>query len=317
MQTVRLGRTGLIVSAAGLGSGGTRRLGQAQGATRERSIALVRQALDAGVTLLDTAPIYGTEEIIGAAIKGRRDEVVISTKVLATEDSRSSTPIDTVELERRVDESLARLGIEIIDILHLHGVTADQYDYSCRVLLPALLHMREKGKIRFTGVTERFYSDPRHEMLARAVRDAAFDVIMVGYNFVNQTAASTVLPEAKRRDIGTLCMYAVRGPLAKLETANALVHKVIATGEVDPSTVDVENPLGFLLERGVASTLTEAAYRFCRHTPGVDVVMTGTGSVEHLQENLRAIQMPALPEPVRARLFEMFRNVVSETTEPG
>lgn len=314
METIALGRTGLVVSVASLGAGGNRRLGQSQGATRESSIALVRAALDEGVTLLDTAAIYGTEEIVGAAMKGRRDEVVVSTKVLITAEPTSNALVDAGELVRRVDDCLARLDIETIDILHLHGVTLDQYDYSCEELLPALLRLREQGKIRFTGITERFYVDTRHEMLARAVADAVFDVIMVGFNLVNQTARP-ILEQAKLAGIGTLCMYAVRGPLAKLDTANQLVRLAIERGEVDESAVDTANPLGFLVDAGVAGSLSEAAYRFCRHTRGVDVVMTGTSNVEHLKQNLRAIQMPPLPPAVVERLHSIFANVVSQTGE--
>jgi L-galactose dehydrogenase len=314
VQTVTLGRTGLVVSVAALGAGGKRRLGQSQGASRESSIALVRSALDAGVTLLDTAAVYGTEEIVGAAIKDRRDEIVVSTKVLITDDPSSNVVIDAAELERRVDGCLARLDVETIDILHLHGVTLEHYDYSCQELLPAMLRMRERGKIRFAGVTERFSTDMRHEMLARAVVDAPFDVVMVGYNLVNQTARP-LLRQAKDRNIGTLCMYVVRGPLANLETANELVRKIIERGEVDARAVDAASPLGFLLDPGVAGSLSEAAYRFCRHTPGVDVVMTGTGNVAHLQQNLQAIQLPPLPAAVSERLQDIFANVVTETAE--
>lgn len=315
MQTVRLGRTGLTVSVAALGAGGKSRLGQSQGASRENSIALVQSALDQGVTFLDTAANYGTEEIVGAAIKGRRDGVVVSTKVLITKDFSSPVLIDAAELEHRIDGCLSRLGIEAIDILHLHGVTNEQYEYSCREMLPALLRMRDAGKIRFTGITERFNIDTRHEMLSRAVADALFDVIMVGFNFINQTAQTRVLPEAKKHDIGTLCMFAVRGPLAKLETANALVQKLVETSEVDPKDVDTANPLGFLIEPGTAGSVSEAAYRFCRHTLGMDVVITGTGSIDHLKENLQAIQMPPLPQTARERLTRIFGNVVTETAE--
>jgi aryl-alcohol dehydrogenase-like predicted oxidoreductase len=154
MQTGRLGRTGLTVSVAALGAGGKNRLGQSRGATPESSIALVQSALDAGVTLLDTAAVYGTEELVGAAIKGRRDEVIVSTKGLIAEDLSSPVLIDAAEFVRRVDGCLSRLDIETIDILHLHGVTAEQYEHSCSEMLPALVRLREAGKIRFTGITE-------------------------------------------------------------------------------------------------------------------------------------------------------------------
>src|SRR5512145_977436 len=81
MHYTALGRTGLKVSVAGLGTGGNSRIGQGTGLTEAQSVALVQAALDLGVNFIDTAAIYGTEGIVGKAIKGRaRSSVVISTK---------------------------------------------------------------------------------------------------------------------------------------------------------------------------------------------------------------------------------------------
>jgi aryl-alcohol dehydrogenase-like predicted oxidoreductase len=316
VQTVTLGRTGLKVSVAALGAGGKSRLGQSQGASFDHSVRIVKQALDAGVTLIDTAQVYGTEEIVGAAIKGRRDGLVISTKVPPTGEMSSKELIGPAEFTRRVEACLARLGTDVIDILHLHGVVLQQYDHCRDVLLPAIHRLREQGKVRFSALSEHFNTEPGHDTLLQACAEAHFDVVMVGYNFVNQTAARKLLPLATKNGIGTLCMFAVRGPLARLETANALVEKLIGTGEVDPTSVDRGNPLGFLVEAGVAATVGEAAYRFCRHAPGIDVVITGTGSERHLAENLAAIAGPKLPAGVIERLGEIFGKVVSETGEP-
>ena len=78
MDQIVLGRTGLEIGVAGLGCGGHSRLGQATGATEEESVALVRRALDLGVTYIDTDRAYGTEEIVGRAVEGRRHEVVVT-----------------------------------------------------------------------------------------------------------------------------------------------------------------------------------------------------------------------------------------------
>lgn len=314
MQTTKLGRTGLEVSVMALGAGGKSRLGQKQGASVADSVALVKRALDEGVTLLDTASAYETEEIVGEAIAGRRDGLVISTKELIVSRFGQTDLIDAAELTQRVEASLKRLRIDCVDILHLHGVRPAQYGYAVEVLLPALRRLREAGKIRFTGITEHFVVDNTHNMLDAATRDGLFDVVMVGFNFVNQTALAKVLPQAKAKGVGTLCMYAVRGPLAWPETAKALVLKLVEAGEVDRADIDMDDPLGFL--RDVAPTLSEAAYRFCRHTPGLDVVIAGTGKQKHLIENIASINGPPLPRDVQERLTHIFRNAKSETGEP-
>ena len=81
MEYVTLGRTGLKVSVAGLGCGGFSRLGLGTGKSTAEAVVLIRQALDLGVDLLDTAAVYGTEEVVGEAIKHvPREDVVIATK---------------------------------------------------------------------------------------------------------------------------------------------------------------------------------------------------------------------------------------------
>src|SRR5258705_1321506 len=81
MEYVTLGRTGLRVSIAGLGCGGFSRLGLGTGKSEAEAIALIREALDLGINLLDTAAVYGTESVVGRAIKSvPRDSVVIATK---------------------------------------------------------------------------------------------------------------------------------------------------------------------------------------------------------------------------------------------
>ena len=93
MEYVTLGRTGLRVSVAGLGCGGFSQLGLAQGKTEDDAIAIIRQAVDLGVNLFDTAAAYGTEAVLGRAIKSvRREEVVITTKAPFSFSSPHSTP---------------------------------------------------------------------------------------------------------------------------------------------------------------------------------------------------------------------------------
>jgi Predicted oxidoreductases (related to aryl-alcohol dehydrogenases) len=320
MDRVRLGRTGIEVGIAALGAGGKSKLGQTSGASFEHSVALVQGAIDAGVTLIDTAAAYGTEPIIGAAVKGRRDKVVISTKEMVYEDGTSPTGTDhlisAAELRRRLEASLKALGTDYVDLFHLHGIMPAQYAHCREVLVPEVVRFREEGLIRAACITERFLLDPKHTMLAEALKDDVFDVVMCGYNYLNQTASQSILPEAKARDIGTLCMYAVRGPLGRPEAVRALVATLIERGEIDAADVDPDNPLGFVTDSGAAASLTEAAYRFCRHTPGIDVVVTGTGNPHHLAENLRAINAGPLPEDVTARLRKIFARVWSETGEP-
>jgi aryl-alcohol dehydrogenase-like predicted oxidoreductase len=318
MDKARLGRTGLDVSAACLGTGGHSRLGLRRGASFDESLAIVAAAIDNGITIVDTAGTYGTEEIVGAAVAGRRDSIVISSKNHMVRDQETFYENEYVsgpEFEARVEASLRRLGTDYVDVMYVHGVTADQYGYCVDEIAPVLMRLRDQGKVRYTGISERFSTEPRHDMLNLALRDGYFDVIMVGLNLVNHTAVRNLLPLAKKNDIGVQCMYAVRGKLATPEGVRDLVVEAVAAGEVDPSTVDLDDPLGFLVRTGAARSVVDACYRFARHTPGVDTVLTGTGSIDHLLDNIRSINSAPLNAETIARLNHAFSRVESVTGE--
>jgi L-galactose dehydrogenase len=308
MQTVRLGRTGAEVSVAGLGCGGASRLGMAAGADVEQAASVVRRAIELGVTFIDTARNYGTEEAVGLGIRGRRDEVFLSTKSSAGRGERMFT---AAELSESLDGSLRRLGADHVDVFHLHGITPSQYGYCAEVLVPEMKRQQAAGKIRFVGATEQFGGDTGHKMLARALPDDHFDVIMVGFNLLNPSARTRVFPETLKHAVGTLIMFAVRRSLSQPGALQEVVAGLIERGEVDAGKIDAADPLGFLRERADVGSLTEAAYRFCRHEPGAEVILTGTGNVEHLEANLAAIQGPPLPPEIVERLRGLFGAVDS------
>jgi aryl-alcohol dehydrogenase-like predicted oxidoreductase len=307
MDCVTLGRTGLQASVLGLGGGGHSQLGRRTGAPQSASVALVRRALDLGVTFIDTAEAYGTEGLIGEALQGgRRTGVVLSTKKSMTDGDRLITAAD---LRRGLEASLTRLRTDYVDVYHLHGVSADQYDYALAELVPALQALRDTGKLRFLGITEPFIDDTSHAMMARAVRDDCWDVVMVGFNLLNQSARERVFAETRRRGTGVLCMFAVRDALSRPAKLRQTVADLLQQGLIDPAAVNLQDPLDFVLQVEGVTSLPDAAYRFCRAEPGIDVVLSGTGSVEHLEQNVASILRPPLPEEVRRRLAETFARV--------
>ena len=74
-----------------------------------------------------------------------------------------------------------------------------------------------------------------------------------------------------------------------------MLAKLIEAGQIDRDAVDLDNPLGFLTAPGVATSLAEAGYRFCRYEPGTDVILSGTGNLAHLDDNARSLAQPPLP----------------------
>ncbi|KQZ15640.1 hypothetical protein ASD44_17475 [Mesorhizobium sp. Root554] len=319
METTTLGRTGLQVSVVALGAGGHSRLGLRTGATETQAADLVRAAVDRGITIVDTAPVYGTETAVGAGLARLRDGVVVSSKIRPTVPGSSYESSDFIApamVRDSVEASLKALRTDRLDILHLHGVRPHQYEYCLNHLAPEMLRLRDEGKIRFLGITEGFGVDTEREVMRRAVHDSVWDVLMMGYNFVNPSAAELILPAARSNRLGVMCMYAVRGALAHSDSLNILVDRLIEQGEIDPEQLDRKAPFGFLLGGGVAHSLTEAAYRFCRHTPGIEVVMTGTGNLTHLEQNIKSICGKPLPASVVQRLGDIFRHVRTATGDP-
>jgi aryl-alcohol dehydrogenase-like predicted oxidoreductase len=308
MQTVRLGRTNEQVSVVGLGCGGASRLGMARGADIHQAAGIVRRAIELGVTFIDTARAYGTEEAVGEGIRGRRDEVFLSTKMSPGRGERLTS---AVELSQALDESLVKLGTDRVDVYHLHGVSLGQYDHCVEVLLPELRRQRAAGKIRFLGITEAFGADTNHEMLSRALPDNHFDVVMTGFNLLNPSARARVFPLTLAHDVGTLIMFAVRRALSDPAALREVVAGLVERGEVDTSRIAMADPLDFPRDLEGVLSLVEAAYRFCRHEPGAQVVLTGTGDVAHLETNIAAIQAPPLPDDLLSRLRDLFGAVDS------
>lgn len=309
MEYTILGRTGFRVSVAGLGCGGHSRLGQATGKSEQESIAVVRQALDLGINLIDTAEVYGTESIVGKALEGvSRDQVVIATKKLPPSPDH---PDPVGELQRGLEQSLRRLRTDYVDIYFLHGVRPEQYAYAYDAFVPVLQRMREEGKIRAVGITEAFSLDPQHRTLQQAVKADCWDVMMVGFSLLNPSARTRVLPHTQRKNIGVLDMFAVRRALSQPAALKALLTDLQRTGQLAPGAYDENDPLGFLTENGKAATLPEAAYRFCRYEPGIHTVLTGTGNVAHLQDNIVSLLKPPLTQTDLERLHRIFGNVDS------
>ncbi|MDQ5850566.1 MAG: aldo/keto reductase [Chloroflexota bacterium] len=307
MEYVRLGRTGLQASVLGLGGGGHSRLGQRHGASATDSAAIVRRAVELGVNFVDTAEAYGTEPFVGEALRDtRREDIIVSTKKSITSGERLIT---AAELTRGLEDSLSRLQMEYVDIYHLHGVRAGQYDHAVAELVPAMLALRDQGKIRFLGITEAFGVDTGHAMMSRAARDDTWDVVMVGFNMLNQSARERVLAETLRRDTGVLCMFAVRDALSRPDKLRQTIAELVEQGLIERDAIDIQDPLGFVTREAEAGSLPEAAYRFCRAEPGIHVVLSGTGNPQHLEENIASILKPPLPANVRERLITLFARV--------
>ncbi len=308
MDYVRFGRTELNVSVMGLGCGGPSRIGQSAAKSRTESVGIVRAALDAGVNFLDTAEAYGTEPIVGEALSNvDRSTVVISTKKSYRRE------ISPALLSAGLEQSLTRLQTDYVDIYNIHGLSPADYPMIRDQILPTLQDLRDQGKIRFIGVSEMFNEDLEHDMLVASLPEDVWDVVMVGFNILNQTARERVFAATRQHDVAVQIMFAVRRALSNPDKLRESLGYLIEQGQLEAGEIDLADPLGFAIEKSDASSLTEVAYRFCRYEPGVDVVLSGTGNPDHLQDNIAALCQPPLPDEVTARLRRIFRHCSAVT----
>lgn len=301
MDYVTLGKSGLKSSVIGLGGGSSSRFGLVKGGTKANAIDLIHTALDLGITFFDGAGIAGgVDEILAEGLKGRRQQVVLSTKVHLGPDplisasrraNRASSWIarrlglvcSTVTIRERVELTLRALRTDRIDLLSLHAVTPGQYPSALERVLPELQRMKHEGKLRAIGITEGFLSDPEHKMLSAAAGAAKFDAIMAGFNLLNSSAAESVLPRAKASGVGTIGMFALRG-----------LSSWSATDEMRKA----------LNDSGI-TCLSDLAYRYSRYQAGLDVVLTGTGDPEHLKQNVASVMEGPVPNFVLERLRKL------------
>jgi aryl-alcohol dehydrogenase-like predicted oxidoreductase len=204
LPTRQLGATGLEVPILGLGGF---HLGQAGSAASARS--LVDAALDEGIRFFDTAESYQSgvsERWLGAALRGRRDRVVLMSKTFAyPERTRASA-------RRHLEGSLARLGVDFLDIWQLHSVrsVADvDRAFGPGGAMEYLQEARAKGLVRFLGVTGHANPDANRRALEYWDRGLRFDVMQMPINPIDyhqQSFQRIVLPELVRRQVGVIAM---------------------------------------------------------------------------------------------------------------
>jgi L-galactose dehydrogenase len=280
MRYNRLGQTDLQVSAVSLG---TSPIGDMFGPVEEAdSLALIRRAVDAGINLFDTAPFYGgglAERRLGAALKGRRDSVAISTKV-----GRYSTGEFDFSPERiraSVHSSLELLQTDYLDILHLHDIEYAPLDTIFGGAYQELIRLRDEGKCRYIGMTA--YS---MKALVRAVEETHLDAVLnyAHFTLLNQRLAVELRPACERRNVGLINAAAValglltpRGPSVGL-TAGEQIRNA------------AERARTICEQRG--TDLAFLANQFAIQRSGAATTVVGTTKAPHLDSAVAAVSAP-------------------------
>ncbi len=278
-----LGATGLTVSAVGLGAG---RLG-GEDVPEEMAEELLQGALDAGVTLVDTARSYALAEArIGRYLAHRRDEFVLTTK-----GGYGAEMVDDwthAAIVRGIERALQTLKTETIDVFFLHSCPRD---VALRDdILEALDRAREAGKVRFLG-----YSG-EGDALGACIRSARFDVVQCSVNLLDQKNLDAVIPSAESRGLGVI---------AKRPLANA-VWALPAHGWPEGEDADYWQRMQAMQLRTPADGWLDLAVRWSAFAPGVSSAIIGTSRPDHLAEAIAAAERGDLSADLRAQISTAF-----------
>jgi aryl-alcohol dehydrogenase-like predicted oxidoreductase len=197
MQTRKLGKGGLEVSVLGLGCMGMSAF--YAGRDDAESIATIHRALDLGVTMLDTADMYGggtNEELVGQAIRGRRDRVIVATKFgnVRRPDGTATVNGRPDYVRQACEASLRRLGIETIDLYYQHRVDPET---PIEDTVGAMAELVREGKVRFLGLSE---AGP--DTIRRAAKVHPIAALQTEYSLWTRDVETELLPLVRELGIG-------------------------------------------------------------------------------------------------------------------
>ncbi|MFG1872472.1 aldo/keto reductase [Micromonospora arborensis] len=305
MQYRTLGRTGIKVSPYALGA--LMFATSVGNSDPEDSIRVIHKALDSGINLIDTSDVYGdSEEVVGRALKGRRDAVVLATKFgrpTGTDPNQQGTSRRWIMTA--VENSLRRLQTDHIDLYQVHKLDPDT---DIEETLSALTDLIRTGKVRAIGSSNTPAIDiVESQWLSRRHGLERFRTEQLPYSILNRGIENDVLPAAQRYGLGTL----VWGPLGqgmltgrvRRGQQNDLSRARYFKHLNDERRIDiVEQLIPLADEAGLP--LTHLAMAFTIAHPGVTSTLLGARTMEHLDDLLQGIGV-ALTDDILDRIDEI------------
>jgi aryl-alcohol dehydrogenase-like predicted oxidoreductase len=294
MKYRTLGKTGLRVSAIGLGT--MVHAGHFGPMKDSESLGAIETALNLGVNFIDTSDAYGagySETLLGHALKGKRDKVIIATKGgnVMVGPNRGMRIFEPDYISRVMDESLQRLQTDYIDLYQLHNPTVDVIRQGA--VWDVLERAKQAGKIRHYGLS----INTMEEGIA-AAEDGRSETIQVEYSLLAQEPAEKIFPLAQKANVGIIARIPLKrgiltGKLSQADEARFQGEDVRARsfkGEPFAKDLAKADQLRFLVH-GPVKSLGQAALAFCIAHPAVAITIPGARNAEQMRENAAGVDV--------------------------
>lgn len=266
--------TGELIPVIGMGTWITFNVGKVQ-SLRDHRTKVLKAFLDAGGTVIDSSPMYGSsEEVLGYAISelNAREKVFAATKIWTR---------DAAEGQEQFKDSLSLWGLSNFELEQVHNLVNWQ-DH-----LPFLQDLKEEGKIRYLGITTSH--GRRHAEFARLMKQYDLDFVQFTYNLANRDVENSLLPLAKERQIAVI----INRPFGGGELIRRLKQKPLPPWHQE---LDCRN-------------WPELALKFIVSHPAVTVAIPATSQLAHMKENMGAVRGRLLEEGERQRLLNYVANL--------
>ncbi|MGM0834843.1 MAG: aldo/keto reductase [Bacillota bacterium] len=292
MEKNRLGNSDLFVSKMGLGC-------MSLGTDEKKAREIIKEALEHGINYLDTADLYDfgrNEEIVGGALKGQRDKVILATKVgnrwTPGKEGWEWDP-SKEHIKSGVKDSLKRLQTDYIDLYQLHGGTIED---PTEEAIEAFEELKKEGYIREYGI-----SSIRPNVIKRFTESSSTVTVMMQYSMLD-TRPEEYLDYLHANNISVVA----RGPLAKGLLSNKGLEKAKEKAK-DKGYMDYSNEELVELIRKLHDTIQDrplqsSALHYCLAHPTVAAVIPGASSVEQVRANISAMEYPPLTESEMVKL---------------
>ena len=277
MKLNRLGKSDLLVSEIGFGC-------MSLPDEQSEAAALIHKAVEEGVNFFDTADLYNqgrNEELVGQALKGKRQQVILATKIgnrWQTGEPGWVWDPSKDYIKHAVHDSLRRLGTDYIDLYQLHGGTIDD---NFEDVISAFEELREAGYIRWYGI-----SSIRPNVIRPLVQQSNLVSVMMQYSILDRRPEESILDFLAEHQVSVIA----RGPVAGGLLSDSAENRIKDSGYLGYSPKQVLELVATLKEQltDASRSLTQLALRYSLGHPAVATVIPGASRMEQLLHNVAA-----------------------------